>query len=225
MSLRRRKLRRDHLLPSCRTPGSRGHWGRSRGVAGSLILAGLLSLPALADPQDPTLFYPSRYHLDSPTQDGASLIHLEPGETSPNLLLTLPSSGGTATVQVLSEERGVPISGILVEACIGRFGAIARTGWDGRAAVTGVPAGRVMIRTRPDDPRSETGAYATRYAPGVTEPSRALRLTIENGEVVDFGTLTVPEAARLDAQVIRPEGGAWEGLPVVLRADDGTVRR
>jgi hypothetical protein len=82
-----------------------------------------------------------------------------------------------------------------------------------------------MLKTRPDDPRSETRAYAIRYAPGVAEPAQALRLPVRNGEIADFGTMAVPEAARLSAQVVRPEGDPWEGIPLILRAADGSTRR
>lgn len=141
------------------------------------------------------------------------------------LSVALAASGGQVRVEVVSEETELPISGIFVEVLVGRHLAVARTAANGVATIPGVPAGMAMVRTRPDDPRSEVGGFAIRYAPGVEDPIDALRLAVEDASVSDFGRMAIPVAGRIKAQVVRPEGGPWPHVPVVLRSVDGSLRR
>ncbi len=189
-----------------------------------LLFALFLPVIALAAPPTSTQFFPARYYPDSPDLAGAAPISLRPGETSPPLILMPIPAGGALLVRVL-DEAGAPVAGILVEAVAGRFRAAALTGGDGRATVTGVPAGEAVIRTRPDDPRSETGAFALRYAPGVADPAQAARLVIVDQGRTDAGEMRIPGAGRIKAAVLRPNRQSWSDLPVVLRSTDGAVRR
>lgn len=207
-----------------RTCGPRQHRGSIGFALACILLTGLIFSGANAIAWDSPVFYPARYHQDTPNRDEATPIHLDPGGAATDLLLVLPPSGGKASVRVITENRGQPLAGILVEASVGRFSTYARTGLDGTAVVTGVPAGVVTVRTRPDDPRSEVYDRAVRYAPGVIDRSEAHSLELVNGGEVDFGTLAIPGAASVRAQVIRPDGVPWDGIAVVLRSVDGSIR-
>lgn len=191
----------------------------------TILVAALILLPDSARPDETTTFYPTRYFPDSPDRAGAAPIPLAPGETSPPLVLTLAPRGGSIEIHVVSEDDASPIEGILVEALAGRFVCAARTGPDGGAMLTGVPAGRVLVRTRPDDPRSAEGAFAARYLPGVVDPRDATVFTTTDGGSIDAGTIALPSAGRIKVTCLRPGGGAWGGVPAILRSADGSVRR
>jgi hypothetical protein len=140
-------------------------------------------------------------------------------------LATLTPAGGTVTVEVVSAETEEPLNGLLIEVQVGGFCAYGRTGVDGIGTVPGVPAGMATVRTRPDDPRSVIGGHAIRYAPGVEDSSSALHLSVTDEITTDFGRLVLPAAARIKPRVLRPGGGIWPGIPVVLRAANGDLRR
>ncbi|MBD3163295.1 MAG: hypothetical protein GF346_12520, partial [Candidatus Eisenbacteria bacterium] len=167
----------------------------------------------------------SRYYPDSPNRAGALPVEIEPGGTSPHLQLRLAESGGTVRARIVSEDSGEGIPGLLVEARSGGLQSFARTGPDGSVAIPGVPAGSVTLRTRPDDVRSVTGAHAIRYAPGVPDSTDALRLDLDDGASVDFGTVPIPEGGRIKATVLDPDGEPWPAIPVVLRSDAPPLRR
>jgi len=210
---------------------SGGHGAPARSAApvwrGRLALICLLLVagaPGIGRSQEPSIFYPARFYPDSPDLAGAAIIALQPGDSSLPLILTCRPSGGSVSVRVLSAEGGGPIEGILVEACVGRFRSSAKTGGDGRAVIPGVPAGLARIRARPDDPRSETGAYAIRYAPGGVDSADALSYRVADGATTDAGDLTLPAAGRIKATVRRPSGDPWPQVPLILRSVDGTKR-
>lgn len=205
--------------PACRW--IRGRWTRLI----PLLLVAISPLPLPAQTDAPAVFYPTRYYPDSPDQSGAAPIALAPGDTSAPLVLTLAPSGGSIAVRVVAQEDAVPVAGILVEAVAGRFVSAARTGVDGRALLSGVPAGPARVRTRPDDPRSVEGGYAARYAPGVSDPLDAALFRVENGSAIDAGEILVPRAGRIKATCLRPGGLPWAGVSAVLRSVDGATRR
>jgi hypothetical protein len=186
----------------------------------------LLLLPTPARTQDPGVFYPGVYYPNSPDPAGAVPFDLAPGQESAPLVFALRPTGGTVRVRALDSEDGAPIAGILVEVLSGGLSRFARTGTDGVALTPSVPAGPVRLRVRPDDPRSETGAFAVRYAPGVIDPDEATTLQLADSASVDFGDLRLPRAGRIKLTVLRPSGGApWSGAPVVLRSAAGDFRR
>ncbi len=199
--------------------------GVSAHVAVVLFVPLLLLVPPAAAAEAPssTVLFPARYYPDSPDSSGALSITLRAGETSSPLLLAPAPAGGTLSVRILDTE-GDPVAGILLEALAGRFHAVAKTGGDGGATLTGIPAGEAILRTRPDDSRSETGAFAVRYAPGVADPAQAERFTIADRQAIDAGDMRIPRAARVKATVLHPNHEPWSDIPVILRATDGVIR-
>ncbi len=181
--------------------------------------------PAASQTDDPFVFCPARYYPGSPDSAGATPISLAPGETSAPLVMMLDPAGGAVALRVLSAEDSSPVEGILVEALRGRFVPIARTGPDGRAIITGAPAGTFVVRTRPDDPRSAEGAFAVRYAPGVVDRRDAAVFDLLEGDTIDIGVIAVPAAARVKVRCLRPDGGPWPGVPAILRSAGGGLRR
>ncbi len=200
-------------------------WGGSARIAVVLFVFFILLMPPAAAAEAPssTVLYPARYYPDSPDSSGASSITLRAGETSSPLILAPAPAGGTLTVRILDTE-GASVAGILVETLAGRFHAVATTGGDGSATITGIPAGEAILRTRPDDSRSETGAFAVRYAPGVADPALAERFTIPDRQAIDAGEMRIPRAARIKATVLRPNQEPWFDIPVVVRATNGATR-
>ncbi len=164
-----------------------------------------------------SVFYPASYYPDSADSLGATPIHLEPGETSAPLRLGPRSAGGSVTIRILGDDDGLPIEGVLVEAVVGRFRAYAKTDAGGHAVVTGARPGMARVSARPDDPRSETGAYAVGSSPTLLE--------IRDGAESDAGEIRLARAGRIKALVRRPTGQAWPSIPVVLKAVDDSFRR
>ncbi len=221
------------MLPSAKTYGAapqRPSAARPHKLLRTLVrftlfvLAGVYPVSSRCQ-EKPTLFYPAQWYDGSPDSIGATPIALSPGGTSPPLHFSIDPSGGALAVRVVSEIERVPVEGILIEALAGRFSALARTGVDGRASIAGIPAGPTLLRTRPDDPRSETGAYAVRFAPGVADSSAATVFHVTDGVTSDAGEIMVPGAARVKARVVHPSGGGWAEIPVVLRSAGGSYRR
>lgn len=195
-------------------------------VGAALGAALLLLLPTPAPAQDPGAFYPGVYYPNSPDSAGAAPVELSPGEEGPPLLFGLRPAGGMARVRAIDALSGAPIAGILIEVESAGLARFTLTGLDGVALTPGVPAGRARVRARPDDPRSETGAFAVRYAPGVADPEDATTLLLADSASVDFGDLPLPSAGRIKLSVQRPvTGGAWAGVKVILRSVAGDGRR
>lgn len=212
-------------------PACRGDLPRIAVLSIALGLALLCGENAVASPPAPStpsveeasLFYPARFYVDRDSFDDADVLILQPGEVSPEVQLRVRQSGGRIRCQVRGAEDDAALSGVLVEARVGRHVAIALTGADGVALLTGVPGGSATIRTRPDDPRSETGAYAVRFAPGVEDRDQATVVAVAEGQTSDAGIVRIPRAGRIKATVLRPGGAAWSGARVVLRpVDDAT---
>ncbi|MDM7914203.1 MAG: carboxypeptidase-like regulatory domain-containing protein, partial [Candidatus Eisenbacteria bacterium] len=192
-------------------------------VCATLVL--LLLDPVTAASAAAERFYPARFYPAAPDTGSAVAIPLAPGESTGLLLLTPSPSGGTVLARVL-DESAEPIPGVLVEARTGRFASYGLTDAEGNVRVEGVPAGQVVLRSRPDDPRSLTGAWAIRYAPGTADSAQALRLPLADGGTADFGNVTLPAAGRTKTRVVHGDGAAWADIPVVLRSvDDQDFRR
>lgn len=120
-------------------------------------------------------------------------------------------------MRILDDANGLPVAGMLVETSAGALRAYAKSDASGRAVVTGVPAGEVLVSARPDDPRSETGAYAPASAPAP--------VTVIEGERTDIGDLRLLRGGRIKPLVFAPSGDPWPDVPTVLKSLDGTVRR
>jgi hypothetical protein len=164
-----------------------------------------------------SIFYPALYYPASSDTSGASRIHLDPGAVFPHVLLAPRAVGGSIGLRVLDDGDGSPVAGVLVEASVGRFHAHARSGADGLAVVTGVTPGLARVAVRPDDPRSETGAYAVST---VASPFEVL-----DGERSDAGEIRLLRAGRIKARIWNPDGPVWAGIPVILKSADGSMRR
>lgn len=193
-------------------------------MLGLILVAAILGLgpppaaafPATATAAEPTVLYPAAWYPGVADSAAAMHIVLNPGGSASGLAIPIGRAGGAIRVRVLADDDGSAVPGILVEAARGRFRAVALADAGGVATLSCVPAGFAIVRTRPDDPRSETGAYTVRALESLVH--------VSDGALTDAGNLRAPRGARIKARVFHPSGPAWIDLPVVLRSADGGFR-
>jgi hypothetical protein len=196
-------------------------WSLLSIVSASLCVLALSGSTSAASNLGMSRFFPGLFYPNAPSQTGAVLVPVAPGNGFAGADIALGASGGVVVGTVSGPEG--PVAGLLIEAFRGSITVAGRTDGDGNFSLEGVPAGSAALRFSSDHPLSRDDAHAAVYLGGSRDLGSSLRLEILDSAIEEIGTVDLELGVVLGGRIHSVEGDPLEEAIVRIEEVGGAM--